>query len=132
MRRQSGLHKYVDGIPAIKLRPDIKGCGTCWTCKLRNAARGTGDTRKDATVPVQGISLDFGFITQTSNDLARYEKFLGLNGERLIYSLRITRSTSYWYCYSGQGANPCMDKSLVDAMPPLSGTILLCMHGWWR
>jgi hypothetical protein len=79
MRRLSGLHKYVDDIPAIKLPPDIEGCDTCWTCKLRNASRGTGDTRKDATVPGKGISLDFGFIVQRSKDLARYKKILGLN-----------------------------------------------------
>jgi hypothetical protein len=73
MHRLSGLHKCVDGIPAIKIPPDIEGCDTCWTCKLRNAARGVGDTIKDATVPGQGISLEF-------KDLTRYEKFLGLNG----------------------------------------------------
>jgi hypothetical protein len=81
IRRLAGLHKHVDGIPAIKLPPDIEGCDTCWSCKLRNAARGTGNTRKDATVPGQGILLDFGFIVQRSKDIARYEKFLGLNGE---------------------------------------------------
>jgi hypothetical protein len=81
MRRLSGLHKYVDGIPSIKLPQDIEGCDTCWTCKLRNAARGTGDTRKDATVSGQGFSFDFVFIVQRSKDLARYKKLLGLNGE---------------------------------------------------
>jgi hypothetical protein len=81
MHRLLGLHKYVDGIPAIKLPPDIEGCDICGTCKLRNTSRGTGDTRKDATVPGQGISLDFGFIVQRSKGLARYEKLLGLNGE---------------------------------------------------
>jgi hypothetical protein len=48
---------------------------------LRSAARETDDTRKYATVPGQGISLDFGFIVKRSNDLACYETFLGLNGE---------------------------------------------------
>jgi hypothetical protein len=81
MRRLSGLYKYVDGIPVIKIPQDIEGCDTCWTCKLRNAARGTGDTRKDATVSGQGFSFDFVFIVQRSKDLARYKKILGLNGE---------------------------------------------------
>jgi hypothetical protein len=81
IRCLSGLHKYVDCIPAIKLPQDIEGCDTCWTCKLRNAARGKSDTRKDATAPGQGICLDFGFIVQRSKDLARYEKLFGLNGE---------------------------------------------------
>jgi hypothetical protein len=77
----AGLHHHVNSIPPIKLLPDIKGCNTCWTCKLRNAERGTGDTIKDATVSGQDISLDFGFIVQRSKDLSRFEKFLVLNGE---------------------------------------------------
>jgi hypothetical protein len=62
MRRLADLHIHVDDVPPIKLPPDIEGCDTCWTCKLRNSARGTRDTRKDATVPGQDIYLDFGFI----------------------------------------------------------------------
>jgi hypothetical protein len=81
MRRLAGLHTHVDGILAINFAPDVEGCDTCWSCKLRNAARGTGDTRKDATILGQGISLDFGFIVQRSKDMARFEKFMGLNGE---------------------------------------------------
>jgi hypothetical protein len=42
MRRLAGLHLHIDGIPPIKLPPDIEGCDTCWTCKLHNTARGTG------------------------------------------------------------------------------------------
>jgi hypothetical protein len=71
----------VDGIPPIKTPPAIEGNDTCWTCKIRNAKRGSGDTRKDAYVSGQGISLDFSFIVQHSKDLKRYEKFLGLDGE---------------------------------------------------
>jgi hypothetical protein len=70
MRHLDGLHLQVDGIPPIKLPPDVEGCDTCWSCKLRNVARGTGDTRQDATVPGQCISLDFGFIFQRSKDLS--------------------------------------------------------------
>jgi hypothetical protein len=81
MHRLSGLYKYVGDIPAIKIPQDIEGCNTCWTCKLRNTARVTGDTRKHALMPGQGISLDFGFIVHRSKDLARYEKLLVLNGE---------------------------------------------------
>jgi hypothetical protein len=69
MRRLCGLHTSLDGIPTIKNPPGTESCYTCVTCKLRNAARGTGDTRRDATVAGQGISLDFGFIVQRSKDL---------------------------------------------------------------
>jgi hypothetical protein len=81
MRCLAGLYKHVDVIPAIKLPPGVEACDTCWSCKLRNATRGTGDTRKDNTVPGQDISLDFGFIVQRSKDMACFEKFMGLNGE---------------------------------------------------
>jgi hypothetical protein len=81
MRRLEGLHLHINGIPPVKIPPDIEGCGTCWTCKLCNAARGTGDTRKDATVPGKGNSLNFCFIAQKFRDLSRFEKFLGLNGK---------------------------------------------------
>jgi hypothetical protein len=81
MRRLAGPHLHFHGIPPIQLPPDVERCDTCWSCKLRNDARGTGDTQKDVTVPGQGISLDFGFIVQRSKDLSRYVKFLGLNGE---------------------------------------------------
>jgi hypothetical protein len=81
MRHLADLHKHADGIPRIKVPRDIEGCGTCWTSKLRNAAHGTGDTRKDDTVAGQDISLDFGFIVQRSKDLSRYDIYLALNGE---------------------------------------------------
>jgi hypothetical protein len=99
MRRLAKLHKHVDGIPRIKVPPYIEGCYTCWTCKLRNKARGTGDTRKDATVAGQGISLDLGFIVQHSKDLARYKKLLGLN-EESAYLLLADHNTDMLFVIS--------------------------------
>jgi hypothetical protein len=81
MLRMADLHKHVDGIPAIKLPPSIEGCDKCWTCKLHSAVRCMGDTRKDTTVPGQGISLECGFIAQQSKAMTCFEKFLGLNGK---------------------------------------------------
>jgi hypothetical protein len=63
-RRVSELHKHVDGIPKIVNPPSVDGCDTCWACKMRKSARGSGDTRCDATVLGQGVSTDFGFIVQ--------------------------------------------------------------------
>jgi hypothetical protein len=105
MRRHAYLHKHVDGILCIKVPPDIEGCNTCWTCKLRNAARGTGETRKDATVAGQGISLDFGFIVQRSKDISRYEKFLGLNGES-SYLLLADHKTGVLFGITTIGKSP--------------------------
>jgi hypothetical protein len=48
---------------------------------MRNSARGSGDTQRDATVIGQGISMDFGFIVQRSKSVERFESFQGINGE---------------------------------------------------
>jgi hypothetical protein len=79
--RLAGLHKYIDDIPAIKLPPNIERCDTCWMNKMHSAVRCMGDTREDATVPGQGISLDCGSIVQRSKDMTRFEKILGLDEE---------------------------------------------------
>jgi hypothetical protein len=65
-RKLSELHKHVDGIPKIALPTDIDGCPSCWVCKIRRTDRGSADTRQDATVVGQGISMDWGFIVQRS------------------------------------------------------------------
>jgi hypothetical protein len=44
------LHTHIYSIPKLALPHDTEGCDTCWTCKLRNAARGNGDTHCDAMV----------------------------------------------------------------------------------
>ena len=50
---------------------DLEKCDTCITCKMRKAARGDGDTRKEAKVAYQGIHLDWGFIVQSSKNSNR-------------------------------------------------------------
>jgi hypothetical protein len=80
-RRVSKLHKHVDGIPKIANPPYVDGYDTCWACKMRKSDRGSGDTRRDATVLDQGVSMDFGFIVQRSNNVERFESFQGINGE---------------------------------------------------
>jgi hypothetical protein len=79
-RKKERKGKEKDGIN-IKMPPLIEGCDTCWTCKLLNTIRGSGDTINDASVAGQYISMDFGVIVQRSKDLKLYDKFLGLNGE---------------------------------------------------
>jgi hypothetical protein len=48
---------------------------------MRKSARVSGDTRHDATVLGQGVSMDFGFIVQRSKNVERFESFQGINGE---------------------------------------------------
>jgi hypothetical protein len=80
-RKLSELHKHVDGIPKIALPTDIEGYPSCWVCKIRRTNRGSADTRQDATVVGQGISMDWGFIFQRSKTKGRYDKLCGWNGE---------------------------------------------------
>jgi hypothetical protein len=80
-RRVSELHKHIDGIPKIVNPPSVDGCDTWWACKMRKSARGSVDTRCDATVLGQGVSMDFGFIVQQSKNVERFESFQGINGE---------------------------------------------------
>jgi hypothetical protein len=69
-QKLSDLHKHVDGIPQIALPTDIDGCPSCWVCKIQRTNRGSADTRQDATVVGQGISMDWGFIVQRSKTKA--------------------------------------------------------------
>jgi len=74
------LYKAVDGVPAVPLATELEKCPVCLAAKLKKAARGDLDSRK-ATVPYQGLSIDFGFVVQASADTARYKRLVGLNGE---------------------------------------------------
>jgi hypothetical protein len=131
MRRLAGLHLHVDGITPIKLLHDIEGCNTCWTCKLRNAARGTGDTHNDATVPGQGIYLDFSFIIQKSMDLSRFEKFLGLNGET-AYLLLADHKTNTLFGITTVGKSPplaWLNRWLAQYRPSQVSFRCACTNG---
>jgi hypothetical protein len=57
-RKLADLHKSVRGIPKITMPSDVEKCTTCWVCKIRRSDRGSQDTRQDATVTGQGISMD--------------------------------------------------------------------------
>ena len=95
-RALSDLHEHVDGIPKIPRSTPVDGCDTCWACKMRKAARGSGDTRADATVVGQGISLDWGFMVQKSKDEERYESLVGINGESSYLLIADHHSDKLW------------------------------------
>jgi hypothetical protein len=80
-RRISQAHKFATGIPAIANANILKKCPICARAKLHKAARATSTSRR-ATQCFQGISIDFGFIVQSSNaDSTRVKRLQGLNGE---------------------------------------------------
>jgi hypothetical protein len=80
-RQISNAHKNADGIPVIANATELDKCPICARAKLHRAARGTSNSRR-ATNCFQGISIDFGFIVQTSNaDSTRIKRLQGLHGE---------------------------------------------------
>jgi hypothetical protein len=131
IRRLAGLRLHINGIPPVNLPPDIEGCGTCWTCKLCNAARVTGDTRKDAAVPGKGISLDFTFIAQKFRDLSRFEKFLGLNG-KTAYLLFTNHKTDMLFGIATVEKSPplaWLNRWLAQYRPSRVSFWYACMDG---
>jgi hypothetical protein len=80
-RKLADMHKSVKGIPKISMPSDIDKRMTCWICKIRLSDRGSQDTRQDATVIGQGISVDWGFICHHSKTKGRYKKLVGMHNE---------------------------------------------------
>jgi hypothetical protein len=100
-------------------------------CKLCSAARGTGDTIKDATAPGQGISLGFGFIIQRSKYMTHYEKLLGLNGET-AYLLLADHKTDMLFGIATVGKSPTLawlDRWLAQYRPSQVSFRYACMDG---
>jgi hypothetical protein len=78
-RKLADMHKSIKGIPKLSIPSDIDKCMTCWICKIRRSDRGSQDTRQDATVTSQCISMDWGFICHHSKTKGRYEKLVGMH-----------------------------------------------------
>jgi Reverse transcriptase (RNA-dependent DNA polymerase) len=74
------MHKYAIGVPELAPASAADQCPTCLSAKMRKAARGLDDSRR-ATQCFQGISIDTGFIVQSSKNTARFRANVGLNGE---------------------------------------------------
>ncbi len=79
-RRVSDLHRYVHGVPNLPMTTEIDDCPVCLKAKLQKSDRGKGPS-STATEPLQGLSIDFGFVVQGSKDSKRTEEYTGLNGE---------------------------------------------------
>jgi hypothetical protein len=80
-RRMNTLQKHVLGLPELPIADaELCPCPICAQEKLTKHARGKADSRR-ATECNQGISIDVGFIVQTSKDSERLQRLLGHNGE---------------------------------------------------
>ena len=81
-------HRYATGVPQFKYQTSIlEQCPVCLAAKMRHRDRGSSPTRS-ATKMYQGLSMDFAFVGQRSQDLSRQQDYLGYNGETcfiLIY-----------------------------------------------
>jgi GAG-pre-integrase domain len=74
-------HKHVDGVPQFKhMDPVLETCPTCINAKQKKEPAGPNPTRT-ATVPYQGLSIDFSFSGTKSKNPGRAKDYVGLNGE---------------------------------------------------
>jgi hypothetical protein len=64
-RRVSDMYKYAIGVPNLPIATEIDDYPICLKAKLHKANKSTASTRK-ATQCNQGISIDFGFVVQSS------------------------------------------------------------------
>jgi hypothetical protein len=75
-------HKHIDGVPEFKKStPVLDQCPICLAAKLKARSVHKSSATCKATIPYQGISIDFGFVGQKSKNKARITDFTGLNGE---------------------------------------------------
>jgi hypothetical protein len=65
---------------------ELHKCPVCMAAKLRKANKGTEASRR-ATVCNQGVSIDAGFIVQSSRDSKRTQRYTGLNGETCNFTI---------------------------------------------
>ena len=75
------MHKYVKGVPKLGKPHPLNKCAICMKEKLHKSNSSKTSSRR-ATITNQGISIDFGFIVQTSKtDPERVSRLRGINGE---------------------------------------------------
>jgi hypothetical protein len=105
-RKLAEQHKHVKGIPKIAMPSDIDVYPTCVMSKIRRADRGSHDTRQDATIAGQRISMDWGFTCQRSKNIERYERLSGLNGETAYLIITDHKTDYVWGLAADSKAPP--------------------------
>ena len=74
-------HKHIQGVPKFNHEHSVLDkCPTCIQSKQTKEPAGKNSTRT-ATVPYQGLSVDFSFSGTTSKNKERKKDYIGLNGE---------------------------------------------------
>jgi hypothetical protein len=74
-------HRYIKGVHRFKhMDPILDSCPTCLRSKQTKNPAGPHTTRT-ATVPFQGLSIDFSFAGVRSHHPNRSSYFVGFNGE---------------------------------------------------
>jgi GAG-pre-integrase domain len=74
-------HRHILGVPKFKHMDQVlDACPVCIRSKQTKSAAGPNSTRT-ATVPFQGLSIDFSFAGTHSANLSRAADFVGFNGE---------------------------------------------------
>ena len=106
-RRVSDMHRYVRGIPQLPLKTEIDDCPVCLQAKLDKAFKGHGPS-SIAEEPLQGLSIDFGFVVQGSKDTQRVREYTGLNGETCYCLIADHYSDMIW------------GKTFATKEPPIS------------
>ncbi|MCE2995760.1 MAG: hypothetical protein LW863_09190 [Flammeovirgaceae bacterium] len=117
-------HKYVDGVPRFThMDPVFDTCPTCIQAKQKKEPAGPNSTMK-ATLPFQGLSMDFSFSGITSKNANRRSDYTGLNGETcwflvsdhytgmLFGDTRISKSSPFVWLeeFLRINAPPCTNK----------------------
>ena len=89
-------NKFIDGVPKFSKRGSIlDSCPTCFRAKMTKATRPKGTTKK-ATIPNQGISIDFAFSGTKSKNSKRQIDFEGFSG-KTAWCLISDHVTSRYY-----------------------------------
>jgi hypothetical protein len=124
------MHKSVKGIPKVSMPSNVDKCMTCWICKIRRSDHGYQDTRQDATVTGQGISMYWGFICHHSKTKGRYEKLVGMHNESAYIIITGHHSNLLWGFPSNSKRPPikCFNRWLSQYVQRDSKHNCCCME----
>jgi len=78
--RLSQTQKKTTGMPKLRTATVFDNCPVCQQAKARKANKGSEPSSRAGQCG-QGISIDFGFIVQSSKDSKRMERLCGMQGQ---------------------------------------------------
>jgi hypothetical protein len=130
-RRLVQAHQFAIGVPKISKPGPLDSCPICAKAKLHKASR-SSETSRRATKCYQGISVDFGFIVQSSSaDSSRVKRLRGLNGET-CYCLLVDHFSGMLFgqCF----ASKAPPLEFLNSWLALYGLprFLRSLRSWWR